>query len=295
MNIPLYGDAYRKLYGNMTTLYPSAQDSPNMTIKITAGGFWSFLNGIASYVEYIGGSSPMITAPIGNAKWVVVALNSAGMVVNINGAEAASPVLPVIPSNRYPIALVYVQFGDTVLTNEYIFDARPIFSNPVRSHLDLTDRIIEGAHPISAITGLADIISIVATLANLEDGLAGKADIVGTSESRFKLNQDHTGTPSSDAYFEVERGSGVNVSIMWDESGSSGVWKYTNNGSDWYELSGSYYNDGSQDIMLKVYNQISAPTLGEGKAGIWIDSDDSNKTYLVFKPVGLTQVKVEMT
>ena len=81
----------------------------------------------------------MITAPTGNSKWVVVSLNQSGMVVNINGAEAASPVLPVIPKDRYPIALVYVQTGDTKLTNEYIFDAKVIFSNPVRSHTDLMD------------------------------------------------------------------------------------------------------------------------------------------------------------
>ena len=105
MNIPLYGDEYRKLFGNMATLHPTAQDSPNMTVKISAGGFWSFLDGVAAYVEYVGGSSPSIIAPIANAKWVVITLNTSGMVVNIDGDAASQPLLPVIPKNRYPIAL----------------------------------------------------------------------------------------------------------------------------------------------------------------------------------------------
>lgn len=281
MNIPLYGDEYRKLFGNMATLHPSAQDSPNMTVKISAGGFWSFLNGIASYVEYVGGSSPVIVAPTGNAKWVVVTLNSAGMVVNINGAESATPVLPAIPNNRYPIALVYAQSGDTKLTNEYIFDARPIFANPVRSHLDLTDKTVEGAHPTSAITGLDAIIATIATLTDLTNGLADKADVGGTPELAFKLNQDHTGIPGSDVYLEVERGSSTNVSIRWNET--FGLWQCTNNGTEWYSLG------------FKAYTQAAAPTLNDEQTAIWIDSDDSNKVYLSYKPTGLSQVKVQLT
>lgn len=292
MNIPLYGDEYRKLFGNMATLHPSAQDEPNMTVKISAGGFWSWLEGVASYIEYIGGSSPAITAPLTNAKWVVVTLNTSGMVVIINGDSGVAPVLPVIPANRYPIALVYVQAADLVLTNESIFDARPIFSNPVRSHADLMDTTETGSHSIAAITDLVDTLATLALANDLTNGLADKADVGGTPATTFKLNQDETGTPSSDVYITVERGDATNVSIMWDE----GVgWKYTNDGTNWYTLSGAYYNDGTQDLGLKVYSQTSAPTLADGKSAIWIDTDDANKVYLAFKPVGLTQVKVQLT
>lgn len=295
MNIPLYGDANRKLFGNLATLFPSAQDSTNMTVKISAGGFWSYLEGVASYVEYVGGSSPAIIAPTANAKWVIVTLTQVGMVVNIDGAESSTPILPVLPANRYPIALVYVNAGDTKLTNEYIFDARPIFSNSVRSHSDLMGTTTTGSHPISAITGLEDAIAGLVTSTDFTDGLADKADVGGTASANFKLNQDHTGTPSSDAAIEVERGSLNNVYIRWNEGGTNGEWEYTNDGTNWYSLSGAYYNDGSQDIMLKVYSQASAPTLDAGKAALWISTSDSNKVYLVFKPTGLTQVKVQLT
>jgi len=294
MNIPLYGDENRKLFGNMATLYPSAQDSPNMTIKISAGGFWSHLEGVASYIEYVGGSSPVIIAPVANAKWVIVSLNQSGMVVNINGAESAHPILPALPANRYPIALVYVNAGDTVLTNEFVFDARPIFANTVRSHMDLMNRDIDGAHPIGAIEGLSDIISNLVTLDNFDDRMADKADVSGTLSANFKLNQNHTGTPSSDAAIEVERGSANNVYIRWNEA--SDVWEYTNDGIVWIKLTDYYLNDGSSDLVIKNYSQATEPVLDtNNKLAMWKNTSDADKIYLVFRRGNGDQVKVELT
>lgn len=293
MNVPLYGDTYRKLFGNFSTLFPRAQDEPNMTIYISSGGFWSYLNGVAAYIEYVGGSSPTITAPIANAKWVVVALNSSGMVVNIDGDVSANPVLPTIPTNRFPIALVYVQSGDTKLTNEYIFDARPVFQNPVRSHADLANTTVDGCHTIAAISGLSDLVSTLVTLTDLSDGLADKADIAGTPSPYFRLNQDATGTPSTDCYLSVERGAATNVAIRWNEDAEA--WEYTNNGTTWVALGASYINDGSQAIVLKETVQATTPpVLTDGQAQVWVNSDD-NKVYFIYKPIGATQVKVEMT
>jgi len=294
MNIPLYGDEYRKLFGNMATLCPSAQDEPNMTVKISAGGFWSWLEGTAAYVEYSGGSSPAVTAPASDAKWVVITLNPSGMVVNIDGASGANPVLPTIPVNRYPIALVYVQSTTTRLTNECIFDARPIFSNPVRSHGDLSGNNLSDCHPISAITDLSDTLANTPSLTDLNNGLAEKADIDGTPATTFKLNQDFVGTPASNVGIEVERGSATNVFIRWNETDEK--WEYTNDGATWYALSDAYVNDGSQDLVLKAYEQDDEPTLDtDNKAAIWIDTNDSNRVYLVFRRGSGDQVKVELT
>jgi len=293
MNVPLYGDSYRKLFGNFATLFPKAQDEPNMTIYITAGGFWSYLNGIASYVEYIGGSSPAIAAPASNAKWVVVALTNTGLLVNIDGSASSSPVLPTIPKNRFPIALVYVRSTDTIITNEFIFDARPVFQNPVRSHLDLMDNTVEGCHTTAAITGLDATIATLATLTNLTDGLADKADTGGTNSTTFTLNKDQTGTPGADAYLEVERGSATNVAIRWNET--SEIWECTTDGAVWYSLTASYVNDGTQNLVLKeTVVATTPPVLTTGQTQIWVNSVDSS-VYLIYKPDGLTQVKVELT
>lgn len=294
MNVPPYGDTFKRALMNLANLKVSAQDSPNMTVKISAGGFWSFLDGVAAYVEYIGGSSPAISAPVSNAKWVVVTLNASGMVVNIDGTSSATPVLPTIPRNRYPIALVYVNAGDVKITNEYIFDARPIFANPVRSHLDLMDTTEDGAHTTAAITGLDALIATLATLTNLSDGLADKADIGGTSDATFKLNQDHTGTPSSDGYFEVERGSSTNVSVRWNEA--TDKWQFTNDGSNWINFTDYYINDGTTELIMMVYDQAGMPTLDtDQKVAIWKDSDDADRVYLVFRRGVGDQVKIELT
>ena len=153
------------------------------------------------------------------------------MIINIDGTPSADPVLPALPRNRYPIALVYVNAGATRLTNDVIFDARPIFASVVRSHFDLTDTLSDNCHPVTAISGLTDLVSTLATLTNLSDGLATKADVDGTAETTFTLNKDQTGTPSTDVYLMIERGALPNVGIRWNES--LGRMEYTNDGSTW--------------------------------------------------------------
>jgi len=290
MNVPLYGDEYRKLFGNMATLHPAAQDEPNMTIKVSAGGFWTYI-GTAAYIEYVGGSSPTITAPAANAKWVVVCLTRTGMLTNIDGASAVNPVLPIINVNLYPVALVYVQNGDTKITNEYVFDARPIFSLVPRDHSQLEGITTADCHPTSAISGLDAALADAATNAALVAGLTLKADIGGTSAETFKLNQDYTGVPGANITLEVERGAEVNVAVRWNETNN--LWEYTNDGAIWHNFTS---NDGTEDIIIKTYTQDAEPTLDtDNKAAIWIDSDDSNKVYLVFRRGTGDQVKVELT
>ncbi len=291
MNVPLYGDEFRKLFGNLATLHPSAQDSPNMTIRVSAGGIWTYLNGVAAYVEYIGGSSPAITAPSANAKWVVVCLTSTGMLINVNGDESASPVLPTIPRTYFPIALVYTQFGDTVITDPFVFDARPIFSLLPRYHSDMAGTSLDNCHPTSSITGLDDALTDKADVSTVAAALALKADTDGTNEVKFTMNKDHTGSPSADVIFDVERGSSTNVDIRWDETLE--VWKYTNDGAVWHNFTS---NDGTEDIMIKTYSQDGEPTLdADNKAAFWIDTNDSDRVYLVFRRGTGDQVKVELT
>ena len=48
------------------------------------------------------------------------------------------------------------------------------------------------------------------------------------------LNNNETGTPSQNAGIEVERGTGTNVTLQWNESGDR--WQFTNDGSTFYNL-----------------------------------------------------------
>jgi hypothetical protein len=294
MNVPLYGDEFRKLYENMATLYPSAQDSPNMTIKVSAGGFWSLLNGTPAYIEYRGGNSPTLTAPVANAKWVIVSLNASGMLVNTDGSSAVSPVLPALPRTLFPVAVVYVESTTTALTSANVFDARPIFTNPVRSHLDLADRSTAECHPIAAIADLETTLAGLATSTTVTNGLLTKADVDGSPDVKFTLNKDFTGTPGADVYFEVERGSSTNVNLKWNETTEQ--WQYTNDGTTWVNLSSYYLNDGTQEIVMNFVSQAAEPTLdADQKMVVWEDSDDSDRVYLVFRRGTGDQLKVELT
>jgi len=61
---------------------------------------------------------------------------------------------------------------------------------------------------------------------------------------KLVLNADQTGTPSSSStnwsYIEVERGNSTNVNIRWNEG--TDIWEFTNNGSTYSPLGGSYAN-----------------------------------------------------
>lgn len=51
----------------------------------------------------------------------------------------------------------------------------------------------------------------------------------------------------------------------------------------------------SGELTIKVYSQNSEPTLDtDNKMCIWIDTDDSDRVYLVFRRGAADQVKVEL-
>lgn len=57
---------------------------------------------------------------------------------------------------------------------------------------------------------------------------------LSTDAAFITLNTDVTGTPSEDAYLEVERGTSTNVRIQWNETNDK--WEFTNDGSTYYSL-----------------------------------------------------------
>ena len=114
-------------------LYPSAQSSPNMTIKIEAGlGFIG-----QTKVEYAGGNSPTMTAPTVNPRIDLVYIDSAGTITIANGAEAASPSAPALVNNTIPICYIYHRTTATGIYDtdtagqSYIYkDLRAFLTNP---------------------------------------------------------------------------------------------------------------------------------------------------------------------
>ena len=295
MNVPPNGDTYRKVLQPFANLNVTAKYTPEMRVYISAGGFWNYTSSGMVWIDYAGGSSPTITAPASNAKWVIVTMNTSGAIVLIDGATSSSPAVPAIPRGRIPLAAIYIQSTAVKITSDMIFDIRPTgFDVVPKSHIDLENTTTAGCHTIAAITDLQTTLDTLATTASVTSGLATKADVGGTGETTFKLNQDQTGSPSSNVMLEIERGALTNVNIRWNEADD--VWEYTNDGATYVSFADLFINDGTADIMIKVYDQDDEPTLDtDHKAAIWIDSNDSDRVYLVFRRGTGDQVKTELT
>jgi len=210
ITIPPKGDASKKIGAFFTPLSVVAQEIPNMTVKVIEGGFW---NADKVYTEFVGGSTPTIVAPSSNAKLVVVALNGNGLLQLFDGAAAANPQLPTIPTDVLPLAAIFVASTSTAITPSAIFDLRPLFMVSTEEVQNLQQELANRP-----------------TLADINLLLANKADVDGTPNTTFTMNKDFVaGAPTNNVLFAVKRGGLNEVSIRWNEAADQ--WEFTNDGT----------------------------------------------------------------
>ena len=60
------------------------------------------------------------------------------------------------------------------------------------------------------------------------------SETVLIEDNIITLNSNEAGSPTEDSGIEVERGTGTNVSLIWDESASR--WTFTNDGTNFYNI-----------------------------------------------------------
>ncbi|TFH08236.1 MAG: hypothetical protein E4H14_06835, partial [Candidatus Thorarchaeota archaeon] len=205
ISVPPYGDADKKIGAYFAPLSVMAQDTPNYTVQIRAGWFYNS-SGVAT--QFVGGNSPVIAPPGSNSRWAVVTVTDVGAVTIVYGVSSATPVLPSLPDGNMPLAFVYLTSTSTAVTNDKVYDARPLFqsTNSVPDvEAELNDR---------------------PTFTDMNNALADKADIDGTPEYSFALN--NSDLPAANATFVVKRGASADVMIRWNES--TDVWELTNDG-----------------------------------------------------------------
>ena len=252
MNIPPYGDAFKKALLQFANLKVKAQNTPDMTIYVSPGGFWYYTSSGSSYIEFAGGSSGTISVPTApNKKWTLVTLNTSGNIVIIDGTAAPTPDIPAIPRGRICLAAIYIQNTDTTISEDMIFDMRPVFELSVKDHRDLQNNSLAASHPASAIMFTPGASGLVST--NLQDvvlelkilfddlyvhagssgtsGTAGTSGIDGTSgtagtsgssgTSGFSGTSGSSGTTGSDGTSGIDGTSGT--SGIDGTSGSSGT------------------------------------------------------------------------
>lgn len=238
MNKPPYGNSIR-LLDIAQQFKASAQDQPNKTIKVNAG---TFISGSGNIIEFNGGNSPLIVAPTTGNAWTLISISPIGSLT-----VTTAPTPPTVAKNFLAVALVFLKNTDTNITNDMIFDIRPIFHNAhyATNHNELLNLTDSNAHPISSITGLSDALADKVSINEFENGILNKANVDGTISPTFTFNSDQTGTPAENVEFIVKRGSAPSVSIRWNETDDR--WEFTNDGNQWFEFSNAGFV-GEADI-----------------------------------------------
>ena len=104
LNVPPLGDDFRRNNAHWANLKVEAQNTPNLSIKVSEGGFW--LNE-ECYVEVAGGNSASIIPPASLARITLVSATKTGSIALQNGVSASSPTVPNNPADRYPLAAIF--------------------------------------------------------------------------------------------------------------------------------------------------------------------------------------------
>ena len=100
------------------------------------------------------------------------------------------------------------------------------------------------------------------------------SNTVNIGDNIIVLNSDETGTPSQNAGIEIERGTSSNVYVTFNESQDR--WKFTNDGSTYYNLATStsdiaegtnlYYTDARADARIAA---ATTDDLSEGSSNLY--------------------------
>ena len=117
--------------------------------SVVAGYYQNIYIGSAR-LTFVGGPSPLITAPAANPRIDLLTVDSTGTLAWTVGTEASSPAEPVFPSGKFPICLVYCrptmakvvdyEIKDANPNDAYVYkDVRPLFLLGMSSFLALTD------------------------------------------------------------------------------------------------------------------------------------------------------------
>ena len=214
------------------------------TLSVTYdGSAWSSLSGAINAIEqsedYIVGTPKTANNGVSydNSTTIFPATYNVGQIhVYLNGTKLTdseyvattgtdvrfeSPLVALSVGDE----LAIVAFGSFAVANVYLKTQANALFQTIANHNTAVALLAPKDTPtfIGDINGANLILS-----GNLT--VNGTTTTVNTTELSIKdniitLNNDETGTPSQDAGIEIERGTATNASLLWDEGGTSGVWK----------------------------------------------------------------------
>lgn len=95
-------------------------------------------------------------------------------------------------------------------------------------------------------------------------------ETLSVEDNIILLNKNVTGSATTDAGIEIERGDDPNVRLQWDEGNN--YWTFTNNGSNYYRMA-THPTAGSGLIDAGIVNESRVLHVGAGN-GITVGADD---------------------
>ena len=232
MNTPVYGQKLKDNNAYFQTLKVTASIIPDMKVNISEGS--AFIN--RKLVEFAGGTSATLAVPTVSSYIAVIGLKGNNSVILYGDIADNNPALPEIPSDVLPLAAIVLRSSDTVITSDMIQDIRPLFSATtfIEDHDELENRDAKNAHPISAITDLQEALDAKLSAQDLDEQLATKAGLNGTSATTFTLNANSAGVPTSDIILEFKRGAMNSAAIRFNEE--TDHLEFTDDGTTWTPL-----------------------------------------------------------
>lgn len=112
------------------------------------------------------------------------------------------------------------------------------------------------------------------------------SEVVNIADNILTLNSDYTGSaPTENAGIEIERGTLLNTSILWNEGNKR--WTFSNNGTDFENIPisteyNNYYPDTQTVLNLGTGNKwvktLQTNSLGQVTGGTEAELPDSNTT-----------------
>jgi hypothetical protein len=258
-------------------LSAEAQSTPNMTVRINAGSYFS--NSTSILTEIAAQNITITTAPTSpNNRIDRIVFNTTTLVLQlITGTPSVSPTAPAVPSNAIPIARIQVNAETTSITNNQVNDERPAFWQGGGDGLVIT----RTAYTAST-TWTKDANLLYAEIEVQGGGGGGGActnNSTGSSggaggTSSFGSHVSATGgsggtrrTASTGSLFSVAAGNGSNGDVnRRGEEGSYGLISTSLDGIETVDGGSSILGDGGR-IKPNGINLGGAAAIGNGAGG----------------------------
>ncbi len=246
---------------------PSAQDTPDMTVRVEGGAIFSG----TTLTEVAAQNTGIITAPTTNPRIDRVVIDRlTGVAAVVTGTPAATPTPPAIPAGKLPVAQVLLTVGMTAITNAAITDERQLTllgldTPPSRNRLCNGDFLVDNINGGAAVTpGTGTSAFVVENFAlhfsqtsKITAQRVAASNIAGLKYSMLLSVASAVASPGAADYFNAR--SGIEGWQDWDDMG--------------------WGTAAAKDMTIQMYARVSVA----GEYSFAVQNGARNRSYVFTK------------